>query len=362
MVITSGILRPLPIPDRPWSSISMDFVTGLPWSDGNDAIWVVVDRLTKIRHFVPCRTTTSAPDLANPFLHHTWKLHGLPNDIISDRGPQFAIKFWRQLCSRLGISPRLSTAFHPETDGQTERANQTMEQYLRAFVSHQQDDWSQWLPMAEFAANNQQSETTQVTPFLAYTGCHPRCSFDLAPLTHLPENTEARETATKPHEIHELVRAEILYAQAKQQEDADRSRAPAPVYHPGDKVWLNARNITTRRPSAKLDHKRLGPFPVTALIGKYACRLELPATMKVHNVFHVRLLEPAASDPFPGQVIPPAPPVEVDGEKEWEVAEVLDSRLFRRRLQYLVKWTGYDDPTWEPATSVNGLQAIDLFH
>ena len=187
----SGILRALPIPDRPWSSISMDFVTGLPWSYGNDAIWVVVDRLTKMHHFVPCRTTTSAPDLANLFLHHVRKLQGLPNDIISDCGPQFASEFWRQLCSRLGISTRLSPAFHPETNGQTERANQTMEQYLRAFVLHQQDDWSQWLPMAEFAANNQQSETTQVTPFLAYTGCHPRCSFDLAPPTHLPENTEA---------------------------------------------------------------------------------------------------------------------------------------------------------------------------
>ena len=121
----------------------MDFVTGLPWSDGNNAIWVAVDRLTKICYFVPCRKTTSAPDLANLFLHHIWKLHGLPNDIISDRSPQFARDFWRQLCSRLGISPRLSTPFHPETDGQTERANKTREQYLRTFVSHQQDDWSQ---------------------------------------------------------------------------------------------------------------------------------------------------------------------------------------------------------------------------
>ena len=168
----SGILRPLPIPYRPWSSISMDFVTGLPWSNGNDAIWVVVDRFTKMRHFVPCRTTTKAPDLANLFLHHVWKHHSLPQDIVSDRGPQFASDFWRQLCSRLGISPRLSTAFHPETDGQTERANQTMEQYLRAFVSHQQDDWSDWLPMAEFAANNQQSETTQTTPFFEIGRAH----------------------------------------------------------------------------------------------------------------------------------------------------------------------------------------------
>ena len=203
--------------------------------------------------------------------------------------------------------------------------------------------------MPEIAANNQESETTQTTPFFAYTGHHPRCSFDLSPSTRLPENTEALETATKLNEIHELVRAEIRYAQAKQQEDADRSRVPAPVYQPGDKVWLNARNITTRRPSVKLDHKRLGPFPITALVRKYACRLKLPATMKIHNVFHVRLLEPAASDRFSGQLIPPAPPVEVDGEEEWEVTDVFDSRMFRRRLEYLIKWTGYDDPMWEPA-------------
>ena len=219
----SGILRPFPIPYRPWPSISMDFVTGLPWSNGNDAIWVVVDRLTKTRHFIPCRTTTNATDLANLFLHHVWKHHGLPLDIISDRGPQFANDFWRQLCSWLGISPHLSTALHPETDGQTERANQTMEQYLCAFVSHQQDDWSDWLRMAEFAANNQQSETTQTTTFFTFTGHHPRCSLDLSPLTRLPENVEALETATKLNEIHELVHAEIRYAQAKQQEDADKA-------------------------------------------------------------------------------------------------------------------------------------------
>jgi hypothetical protein len=137
-----GILRPLPIPDRPWQDISMDFVTGLPWSNGCDAIWVVVDRLTKARHLIPCRTIIDSKDLADLFLNHIFCLHGLPLSIVSDRGPQFASSFWNQLCTRLGIERKLSTAFHPQTDGQTERMNAIMEQYLRCYVNYLQDDWA----------------------------------------------------------------------------------------------------------------------------------------------------------------------------------------------------------------------------
>jgi transposase InsO family protein len=127
-----GVLRPLPIPERPWQDISMDFITGLPWSDGCDAIWVVVDRLTKERHLIPCRTDVDAKELANRFIAHIFRLHGLPLTIISDRGPQFSALLWKHLCRRLGIEPRLSMAFHPQTDGQTKRMNSIMEQYLRA--------------------------------------------------------------------------------------------------------------------------------------------------------------------------------------------------------------------------------------
>ena len=244
----------------------MDFVTGLPWSEGYDTLWVVVDRLTKMRHFVPCRTTTSANDLADLFITHVFRSHGLPDKIISDHGLQFASEFWQQLCERLKIQPRLSTAFHPETDGQTERMNATMEQYLRAYVAHQQDDWSKWLPLAEFALNNQQSETTQCIPFYANYGLHPRRRPE-----EIGEEYQEDDHTTKLQETHAAIQAEMLHAQARHQEYANESRTPAANYRIGDRAWLDARHIITRRPSVKLDHKRLGPFPVIGLVGKYVC-------------------------------------------------------------------------------------------
>jgi len=136
-----GVLRPLPVPETPWEDIPMDFVTGLPECEGYDAIWVVVDQLSKMRHFVPWKTTVDVRGLAVMFLKQVVRLHGLPKTVICDRGPQFAAVFWKRLCEWFGVDRRLSTAFHPQTDGQTERKNASMEQYLRIFTSHQQDDW-----------------------------------------------------------------------------------------------------------------------------------------------------------------------------------------------------------------------------
>jgi len=353
----------------------MDFVVGLPVSQGFNAIWVVVDRLTKARHIVPCRTSVDAADLADLFVKHVFRLHGLPKSIVSDRGPQFASAFWQRLCSRLGIDRRLSTAFHPETDGQTERMNAVMEQYLRSYVSYLQDDWAEWLPLAEFAANNQASETTGVSPFFGMHGFNPVWQCDLSPppagvaddQRALAEDQRALVTARTLADIHDHLRAEMGRAQDRQAANSDRGWLPAPRFLPGDRVWLNARNIVTRRPSRKLDHRRLGPFEVVAdphLRTSHAVRLDLPASMQIHPVFHVSLLEHAAQDPFPCQRQPPPPPVVVDGEDEYHVDDVLDSRIFGRwkKLQYLVQWTGYDRPTWETAANVDGLQAVDRFH
>jgi hypothetical protein len=176
--LPEGLLQPLPIPDQPWRDISMDFVTGFPTSRaGNDAILVVVDRFSKERHYIPCKKTCSAEDTAKLMINHVWKLHGLPSSIVSDRGTQFVSALWKHWCQVLRIQCKLSTAYHPQTDGQTENANAFMEQYLKAFVSYDQKDWEELLPMAEFAANSVINESLGTSPFFVSKGFEPRMSF-----------------------------------------------------------------------------------------------------------------------------------------------------------------------------------------
>ena len=175
-------LQSLPMPTHRWKDLLMDFVTGLPiltdWKgDSYDSILVIVDRLTKMVHYEPVKVTIDAPGLAEVIIDVVVRHHGLPDSIVTDRGSLFTSKFWSLLCYFLGIKRKLSTAFHPHTDGQTERQNSTMEAYLQAFVNFKQNDWAKLLSMAEFAYNNAKNASTGFTPFEFNCRYHPRVSY-----------------------------------------------------------------------------------------------------------------------------------------------------------------------------------------
>ncbi|KAM4066396.1 integrase core domain-containing protein [Hirsutella rhossiliensis] len=209
-------------------------------------------------------------DLATLFVRDVWKLHGLPDSIVSDRGPLFVSEFWKAVCHRLRINISLSTAYHPETDGQTENANSFLEQYLRQYVSFAQDDWDEWLPLAEFAARNVVSDSTGMSPFLRTQAITPNelwspRAIPLAASKDLAERcNEGNEFVAKMQEITDLLRTNLLSAQASQEQFANANRSPAPAYRVGDMVLLSTRNIDSARPIPKLDHKFIGPFESSA--------------------------------------------------------------------------------------------------
>jgi len=219
--------------------------------------------------------------------------------------------------------------------------NQELDQYLRLFVNKQQDDWYDLLLMTEFQHNNHVHSATQQPPFLLNTRRIPRMGFeprqDHSDLETVNEFTERMRMAIKE------AKSAICKAQEDMKRYYDQRRTPAPVFNPGDKVFLDASDIQTTRPSQKLSHRQLGPFVVERRIRPMAYRLKLPYRMKqLHPVFNIVKLTPAPDNPIMGcKTEDHPPPIVIDGEAEWEVEEILDSRWHRRRFQYLIKWKGY---------------------
>jgi len=205
----------------------MDFIVELSPSEGLDAIYVCVDRLTKMAHFIPNKTTITAEGTARLFYQHVWKHHGLPADIVSDRSPQFIAKFTRQLLERLGVQGNRSTAFHPQSDGQTERVNQTLEQYLRIYCNYHQDDWAQLLPLAEFVYNNAQNASTRVSPFFANYGYHPRCTVTVATSC---SNPAAENFADKLKDVYEELAIQLKAAQGRYKAQFDQHVTTTPPF------------------------------------------------------------------------------------------------------------------------------------
>lgn len=309
-------------------------------------------------------------DQATLFIRDVWKLHGLPESIVSDRGTTFVNTFWDAVCSQLRINVALTTAYHPESDGQTEIANAFLEQYLRQYVNFAQDDWVKWLPLAEFAANNATSSSTNMSPFFANYAFHPRMSFGPPrPLVtgssrHVQNQHKAGvEFVKKMNDIFDVLYENLAVSQNKQEKHANANRQPHPAYRPGDEVYLDSRNITSARPVKKLDNKFYGPFQIDKVLDSHSYQLKLPDEFgRTHRTFHPSLLMPANQPGIPGQVDPPAAPITINenGELLWAIEAILKTRRTKEKgFEYLILWRGYDtsDQSWEPLHHVVNARA-----
>jgi Chromo (CHRromatin Organisation MOdifier) domain len=338
----------------------MDFITQLPKTKaGFDAIVVFVDLFSKMVHFAPMHTNAMAPDIAYIFVDTIFKIHGLPKSIISDRDAKFTSRFWRTIFNTMGTCLALSTAFHPQTDGQTERTNRTLEDMLRAFVNYKQDDWDRLLPTAEFACNNVPNASTGMSPFKVNYGRDPLNPYAL--IKGVPENVPApAEFLLKLKNAEKIATDALVLAKANQEKYANQSRREV-ILQEGDNVLLSAKHIQLASqsmwPSKKLQNKFIGSFKVEKRISTVAYKLELPPTIWVHLVFHVSLLRayshPNSVDHRILMLLPPEPST-IENHTEYEVERILDVRTRRHHKEYLVKWTGYPehDASWEPVENV----------
>lgn len=348
-----GKLQPLDIPQMKWECVSMDFVTGLPKTSGNyDSIFVVVDKLTKVAHLIPVKQTATAHDIAQVFVREIVRLHGIPARIISDRDAKFTSKFWQAMFQSLGTRLNLSSAYHPETDGQTERVNQVIEDMLRAYCNQQPQRWLKFLPLVEFAYNSSHHRSLGMSPFKALYGQECLTPLQLAnPTLHVPAAKSILDEMD--HQLL-VIRDNLKRASDRQKSYADLHRSDR-SFSKGEQVFLR---VKPKRSSLKLGKFRklafryCGPFEILRKIGEQAYELALPPHIRIHNVFHVSLLKKYVSDPL--HVLNHDDAILINQEEfQMEPEQVLETKekQLRHRIirEVLIKWKGYpvEDASWE---------------
>ena len=365
---TQGLLMPLPVPDRIWTEISMDYITEMPTtSKGKRHILVIVDRLSKGAFFISCKDLRSET-LARKFIKYYLPHHLIPTAITSDRGEQFVDGIWKYICESLKINQRLSTAFHPQTDGSTERMNQTLEEYLRHFCNYYQTDWDELLPLAQAAISVRNAASTSASPFFLSHGYNPNIPHGLnVERVHAPANAPQRSALNIIKTIKDatdLAETMMGHAQQLQEDIANRTRDPAPTFQPGDKVWLDLRNIKLDRPKRKIAEQH-AIYTVQERINANAYRLNTPTG--IHNVFPVSLLKPVSVNPFPSQIQDDTQP-SLSTEEQPILEEIVDHRVVRGRgrggpmkHQYLCYYTGHAAPLWKDHRQLVGTPQFDAY-
>ncbi|XP_063935341.1 transposon Tf2-1 polyprotein isoform X1 [Daucus carota subsp. sativus] len=350
----SGLLQPLPVPALVWEDITMDFIEGLPLSQGYNTVLVVVDRLTKYAHFIGLKHPFDAFSVAAIFIREVVKLHGFPASIVSDRDRIFLSIFWRELFKLQGTALRRSTSYHPQTDGQTEIVNKSLETYLRCFVGTKPKSWAKWLAWAEFSYNTAPHVSINMSPFKALYGRDPphvlRMNRGQTAISSLEEMLGERDA------ILDELQLSLLRAQQRMKKAADQHRREE-VFEVNEWVFLKLQpyrqKSLARRPFEKLAPRYYGPFQVLQKIGGAAYKLALPEESRVHPVFHVSQLKRAVGTAVASPVLPPQLNAELELVAEPE--ELLEVRRLTkgnmRILEVLIKWKGLSDfeASWEEA-------------
>ncbi len=353
-----GWLHPLPIPAYPMQHLCMDFKEFPPDKHGYDSILVFIDRLGKDSVTIPCHKTIDSRGLATLFVQWIYRFGHTPDSIVSDRGPQFVSSFWQEFCRIIGVKLKLSTAYHKETDGQTEIMNRYIDQRLRPFVSHYQDNWSELIPLIDRVQMTMPHSSTGMAPYRLKFGLDPRTSWDwntpkaTTPVEKL-NREEAVSVANRMHQAWDLAKENLSKAQERMAKSVNRHRRPID-WVVGDRVYLSTKNLKTDRPSRKLAEQWTGPFRIKEQVGN-SYRLELPAGSRIHDVFAPDVLMKDPNTPLPGQENPKPPAEIIEGSEEWEVEAILAVKLVCKTLKYRVSWTGHDpDLQWYPASNLKG--------
>jgi len=346
----------------------MDFIEKLPSSSGFDTILVIVDCLLKQTIFIPTHVHITSAELARLFIIHVFSKHGVSSNVTSDHSSEFVSHFFCSLGTALDMRLHFTSGYHPETNGQVEQTNQMLEQYLHVYYNYQQDNWLELLPLAEFAYNNAPSATTGVSPFFANKGYY--CNLSVYPERDIASSC-ACNFVLNLDELQNMLKEEIAKAQRQYQPFANSCWQQSLDFQVRQSVFVRLQYFWTTRPSKKLSEKYLGPYEIIAQPSPQSFTLCLLNIMRaVHPVFYVSMLEPAIPNIFQQRSEPLPAPVIIDGEPEYEVSKIVDSKIDRWRvckLLYKVIWLGYEDTDndseWLPATELeHAKELVNNFH
>ena len=280
-----GKLKLSEVLEKPWTHLTVDFIIKLPVVAGKDTILVVCNRLSKMTHFVATIERILAERLARLFKDNVWKLYGLPESIVSDRGSQFTAELTKELNKILGIETKLSTVFHPQMDRQTEQMNQELEQYLRLFVDHRQKDWLEWLALVEFAVNNKAHTAIKVLPFIVNYGRELRMGGDIRKRRKVEKATEFAERMKK---VYEEAGTVLKKAQEDMKRQADKGRKEIKDWKKEDRVLMSIKNLVFKeRPARKLVDQYIGPYTIEEVVSTNVVKLRLPISIRIHLVVNV---------------------------------------------------------------------------